>query len=165
MKKIFTIFSIALLFSAGAAAQAAKSIYFELGGPGLASINFDTRFGNKEDGIGARVGIGGFSIDGTSAVFIPIGVNYLLGKDQRNYFEMGGGITPTFVKDDLLDEDETFSGTFGHLLFGYRLQPVNGGFTFRAFMCPIFGNGGFVPYYGGISFGYKFGGGSRNGGK
>jgi len=37
------------------------------------------------------------------------------------------------------------------------LQPQNGGFTFRAFINPIFGEFGFIPYYGGVSFGYKFG--------
>lgn len=157
MRKLFVSLFILIFLVSGAGAQSAKSIYFELGGPGLASINFDTRFGNREDGIGARVGFGGFSVDGTTAIFIPIGVNYLLGKDNRNYFEVGGGITPTFISDDLVDEDGNFSGTFGHLIFGYRLQPANGGFTFRAFMCPVFGQGGFIPYYGGLSFGYKFG--------
>lgn len=158
MRKAATLAFIFLIISAASYGQAAKSVYFELGGPGLASINFDTRFTNKEDGIGGRIGIGGFSIDGTSAVFVPIGVNFLLGKDQRNYFEIGGGVTPVFISDDIIDDDGSFTGTFGHLVFGYRMQPVNGGFTFRAFICPVFGEGGFIPYYAGISFGYKFGG-------
>ena len=128
----------------------------------MASINFDTRFGNREDGLGGRVGIGGFKVEETSAIFIPIGINFLLGKDSRNYSEIGGGITPTFISDDLIEEDGNFTGTFGHLVFGYRLQPANGGFTFRAFMCPVFGEGGFIPYYAGVSFGYKF---SRSGSK
>jgi hypothetical protein len=131
----------------------AKSIYFELGGPGLASVNFDTRFGKKEDGIGGRIGIGGFSIDGEGVVFLPIGVNYLLGKDNRNYFELGAGVTPVFGSGDAGDN---FSATFGHILFGYRMQPQNGGFLFRAFISPVFGEWGFFPYYGGVAFGYKF---------
>lgn len=162
MKKQVTLFIFSILFSAALSAQSAKSIFFELGGPGLASINFDTRFGNREDGLGGRVGIGGFKVEETSAIFIPIGINFLLGKDSRNYFEIGGGITPTFISDDLIEEDGNFTGTFGHLVFGYRLQPANGGFTFRAFMCPVFGEGGFIPYYAGVSFGYKF---SRSGSK
>jgi hypothetical protein len=161
MRKTATIVLVFLLISGASFGQAAKSVYFELGGPGLASVNFDTRFGAKEDGFGGRIGVGGFSIDGTSAVFVPIGVNYLLGKDNRNYFEVGGGVTPVFINDDFLDEDDSFTGTFGHLVFGYRMQPAAGGFTFRAFICPIFGNGGFIPYYAGLSFGYKFGGGKR----
>ena len=130
--------------------------YVELGGPGLASFNFDTRFAPKEDGIGGRVGIGGFSLDGESVIFVPIGLNYLLGKDTKNYFEIGGGVTPVFAKSSL--DDDNFSTTFGHILFGYRMQPKEGGFLFRAFISPVFGSGFFIPYYGGVSFGYKFGG-------
>jgi hypothetical protein len=162
MKKQVTLFIFSILFVGALSAQSAKSLFFELGGPGLASINFDTRFGNREDGLGGRVGIGGFKVEETSAIFVPIGINFLLGKDSRNYFEIGGGITPTFISDDLIDDDGNFTGTFGHLVFGYRLQPLNGGFTFRAFMCPVFGEGGFIPYYAGVSFGYKF---SRSGSK
>lgn len=163
MKKTAIIAFIFMIVSGASYGQAAKSVYFELGGPGLASFNFDTRFTPKEDGIGGRIGVGGFSIDGSSVIFVPIGVNYLLGKDSRNYFEVGGGVTPVFISDDFLgdDDDDNFTGTFGHLAFGYRMQPVNGGFTFRAFICPVFGSGGFIPYYAGISFGYKFGGGKN----
>ncbi|HET9430790.1 MAG TPA: hypothetical protein VFO70_06420 [Chitinophagaceae bacterium] len=157
MKKILLLTVLAFIIAINAKAQAAKSIYFELGGPGLASVNFDTRFSSREGGLGGRIGVGGFSVDGTSAVFIPIGINYLLGKDTKNYFEIGGGITPTIVSDTWNDETDTFTGTFGHLIFGYRLQPQHGGFTFRAFICPIIADGGFIPYYAGISFGYKFG--------
>ena len=151
MKKYILFFALAFCFYQRSFSQA-KSVYFELGGPGLASINFDTRFSSGEAGVGGRVGIGGFSIDGEGAVFIPVGLNYIVGKDKRNYFEIGGGVTPVIGTGDVGD----FSETFGHLLFGYRMQPVNGGFTFRAFINPIFGKGFFLPYYAGLSFGYKF---------
>lgn len=155
MKRIL-IATIALILTAGAArSQAAKNVFFELGGPGLASFNYDTRFGPREDGFGGRIGVGGFSIDGDGAVFIPIGINYLLGKDQKNYFEMGGGVTPVIISGST--SDDNFTSTFGYLNFGYRLQPAKGGFTFRAFITPVFGSWGFFPYWGGVSFGYKFG--------
>ncbi len=153
MKKLLFIFTLALASYHVANAQSAQSVYFELGGPGLASFNYDTRFTGREDGIGGRIGVGGYSIDGEGVVFLPIGINYLLGKDSRHYFEIGGGATPIFGDNG---GDGTFSELFGHLVFGYRLQPINGGFTFRVFLCPIFGNGDFVPYYAGLSFGYKF---------
>ena len=168
MRKLFTFFLLAFLQPAGAGAQAAKSVYFELGGPGLASFNFDSRFGNKEDGFGGRVGIGGFALssdngnggtDKVGVVFIPIGINYLLGKDGKNYFELGGGVTPVIASSSF--DSENFSTTFGSIWFGYRLQPKDGGFTFRAFINPIFGGFGFIPYYGGVSFGYKFGKGGK----
>ncbi|MBP7239455.1 MAG: hypothetical protein KBA14_04480 [Saprospiraceae bacterium] len=153
MKKISLIFTLAMAAFHFASAQSAQSVYFEIGGPGIASFNYDTRFSGKEGGIGGRIGVGGLSIDGEGVVFLPVGINYLLGKDSRHYFEIGGGVTPVFGTSD---GDGTFSELFGHLVFGYRLQPLNGGFTFRAFMCPIFGNGDFIPYYAGLSFGYKF---------
>lgn len=155
MKKLAVVFFVFIIGSEAVNAQAAKSIYFELGGPGLASFNFDTRFSPKEDGIGGRIGFGGFSVEGDGAVFVPIGINYLLGKDTKNYFEIGAGLTPVFVSDGSGDGD--FTETFGHLIFGYRMQPLKGGFTFRAFICPVFNGNGFIPYYGGVSFGYKFG--------
>ena len=52
-----------------APAQAAKSMYFELGGPGIASFNFDFRFGKRQDGLGGRVGFGGFYVDGSGAAY------------------------------------------------------------------------------------------------
>ncbi len=139
----------------------AQSVYFELGGPGLASVNYDMRFQKTEGGFGGRVGVGGFSIsdngDRVSAIFLPIGVNYLIGKDERNYFEIGGGVTPVFISGRSSGSSSgSFTSTFGHLNFGYRLQPKNGGFLFRAGIVPIFGEGGFIPYYFGLSFGYKF---------
>jgi hypothetical protein len=136
--------------------KSAKVIFFELGGPGLASINFDCRFQKKEDGIGGRIGLGGFSIDGEGAMFIPIGLNYLFGKDQRNYFELGGGLTPVFLTGSNSSNNGNFETTFGHLNFGYRRQPKEGGFFFRAAINPVFGKNFFWSYYGGIAFGYKF---------
>jgi hypothetical protein len=159
MKNTTIIF---LLFLASAntvmAQGAAKAVYFELGGPGLASVNYDMRLNNKQDGIGFRAGIGGFSVEGTSALFIPLAINYLIGKDKKNYFEFGGGVTLVSINDNYISDtnDNNFNTTFGHLYFGYRLQPKDGGFLFRAGMTPIFNSHGFVPYYAGISFGYKF---------
>ena len=156
MKKIIFFFFLGFILHQSAGAQeTAKSVYFELGGPGLASFNFDTRFSKKENGIGGRIGFGGFYVDGEGAVFLPIGINYLIGKETKHYFELGAGVTPVFVTDAV--DAENFTETFGHILFGYRLQPPKSGFTFRAFISPVFGDGYFIPYFGGVSFGYKFG--------
>lgn len=164
MKTTFLSFVMMLLAVAdGVAQKAAQSVYFELGGPGLASINFDTRFTKTQNGIGGRVGVGGFSIrvsdgqnnsESATVVFVPVGLNYLIGKNTKNYFELGAGVTPVFASSSA--SDENFTSTFGHINFGYRLQPEKAGFTFRAFITPVFGKFGFLPYYGGVSFGYKF---------
>lgn len=160
MRKILLLL-ITISVSLIVEAQSAKSINFELGGPGLASLNFDTRFGPKEDGFGGRIGVGGFSLrsdgEGVGVIFIPVGLNYLIGNDEKNYFEIGAGVTPVFASSTF--DSDNFSTTFGHVLFGYRMQPRKGGFIFRAFISPVFGEFGFLPYFGGVSFGYKFGSG------
>lgn len=167
MKKIF----LALLVFASASVNAqkhfqdevtspAKAMYVELGGPGVASINYDMRFTKSESGIGGRIGVGGFSIndgiDKVGAVFIPIGVNYIMSKDSRHYFEVGGGVTFVSTHASSGTDEGNFSSNFGHLNFGYRLQPKDGGFFFRAAINPVFGKGFFLPYYAGLGFGYKF---------
>src|SRR5258708_31627696 len=139
MKKFLVAFLV--IISVKAYAQSpAKSIYFELVGPGIAAVNFDMRFAKSESGIGGRIGLGGFSVgSGTekaTAVFIPVGLNYLLGKDGRHYFELGGGATFVSSRDQV---GGNFSSTFGHLNFGYGLQPTEGGFLFRAAITPVFG--------------------------
>lgn len=171
MKRIILLTGILFFTAYSANAQkAAKSVFAELLGPGLASINYDMRIQKTEDGLGFRVGIGGFSLratyfdgsnsytDRTSIVTIPLGLNYLLGKDSKHYFELGAGATIVTLKnrDSYVFNNDRFTGSFGHLNFGYRLQPKDGGFLFRAAINPLFGNGSFVPYYAGIAFGYKF---------
>jgi hypothetical protein len=151
MKKLLVVLIGSMVLSNSSFAQ---SFYAELGGPGLASLNFDTRFSKTNGGFGGRAGIGGFSLDGSGVIFIPVGLNYLLGKDNRSFFELGAGVTPVFTTGNASGD---FSETFGHVILGYRMQPADGGFTFRAFVSPVFGSGFFIPYYGGVSFGYKFG--------
>ena len=115
--------------------------------------------------LGFRVGVGGYTLtdnygdgysDKNTALFIPLGLNYLLGKDGKNYFETGAGVTIVSISNSYNNGSDQFSTTFGHLYFGYRLQPKKGGFLFRAGIVPIFNKYGFIPYYAGISFGYKF---------
>ncbi len=158
MKKVILGFLLITATYTSYAQKAAKAVYAELGGPGVASLNFDTRFAKKEDGIGGRIGFGGFNIDGTSAIFLPIGINYIISKDKKHYFELGGGFTYVNYNDDFFnDEDKgAFQTSFGHLNIGYRVQPADGGFFFRAAINPVFGKGFFIPYYAGVGFGYKF---------
>jgi len=168
MKTLFkitiTTLAIIALFVKPTAAQTdggprAQNVYVELGGPGLLfSANYDTRFSNRRDGMGGRIGAGYISVDGNSLFTLPIQANYLLGK-QGKYFEIGLGAT--FVstdgnsRDEFLSFDDT-SNVIGTMTFGYRYQPVNGGFNFRASINPVFNSSNFVPYFAGISFGYTF---------
>ncbi|WP_342644442.1 hypothetical protein [Mucilaginibacter sp. CSA2-8R] len=137
----------------------AQNIFVELGGPGLLlSANYDTRFGLRRDGIGGRAGLGYISLDGNSILTVPLQVNYLLGKKGK-YFEIGLGAT--IINTSGNNHEDFFSiedatGAIGTMTFGYRYQPEDGGFNFRAAVTPIFNSTGFMPFFGGISFGYTF---------
>jgi len=48
MKKFILVFTLALAAFHFASAQSAQSVYLELGGPGLVSLNYDTRFKGQE---------------------------------------------------------------------------------------------------------------------
>jgi hypothetical protein len=140
---------------AGARAQ---NVFVELGGPGLLlSANYDTRFTQRHDGIGGRIGAGYISISDNSLFTLPLQLNYLLGKNNR-YFEMGIGAT--FINshgdsNDFLSLDNAKS-VIGTMSFGYRYQPEDGGFHFRAALTPIFDSSTFFPFFGGIGVGYTF---------
>lgn len=155
MKKIFFVFMLAMAAFHFATAQSAKSVYFELGGPGIASLNYDFRFSGRQGGIGGRIGVGYSKLvsDGNSVSYLPLGINYLIGR-EKHFFELGAGITPVIGNEN--GGDTALAESFGHLLFGYRFQPIANGFTFRAFVCPVFNSLDFVPYYAGLSIGYKF---------
>jgi hypothetical protein len=155
MRKLIFVFAFVFAAFHFTSAQSAQSVYFELGGPGIASFNYDTRFSGREGGIGGRIGAGYSKLvsDGISVFYLPLGINYLIGK-EKHFFELGAGVTPGIGNEN--GGDTALSETFGHLLFGYRFQPINNGFTFRAFVCPVFNSIDFIPYYAGLSAGYKF---------
>ncbi len=166
MYKKLLLICFASIFSIISKGQkAAKSLYFEAGSPGVASINYDMRFNKKDDGLGFRAGFGGVAIDGDGLLAIPIGLNYLVGKDKKNYFEIGTGLTilTTFTRQYLYYgngnsdyKTQKEDDSFGHIYMGYRYQPKNGGFLFRAGIAPVFSKTLFFPFVPSISFGYKF---------
>lgn len=135
----------------------AQNIYVEFLGQGLLfTANYDTRFSNKRNGIGGRIGIGGIGGGGDSFVSIPVSLNYLLG-EGKNFFEIGLGATYASVSGN---SDSIFSDggntVIGTMSFMYRLQPIKSGFSFRGGFTPIFTKDGFIPYYAGLSLGYTF---------
>lgn len=148
-----------------------KSIFVETGGAGLnfLSFNFETRFARQLNGLGLRVGVSFMGGDSSGVATLPAQLNYLLGNRGR-YFEMGAGATLFHGYSDLFsskrydgdNRKETYTKLIGTLTFGYRYQPVKGGFTFRAGFAPIFttkedGEGFiFIPYIPYLSLGYSF---------
>jgi hypothetical protein len=140
------------------------ALFMELGGAGLAlSMNYDTRFSNRVDGLGIRMGVG-FSFTKDPAFFtVPVALNYLVGRNG-NYFEVGAGLTYLDITNTKGFNDVSIGGSadlpndqylFVTTCFGYRRQPIHGGFNFRGGVSPVFVNGemGILPY---ISLGFNF---------
>ena len=162
-----------------------QSVYVELGGAGLPySFNYDFRFDKTRlDSWGMRVGAGGFATSNESFFSMPIMVNKLYGRGPH-YFEMGFGFTffafdqqydDYYCYDGFIDQNGNWVCTdtsgpsysfildvdgspsiMGTLNFGYRRIPVDGGFTWKVNLNPIFNNNGFWPLYAGVGFGYAF---------
>jgi len=150
------------------------------------SFNYDFRFDkDRLDSWGMRVGAGGYALSNENFFTLPIQINKLMGKGPH-YFEMGAGATlvafktssysfcrsgsydqfGNFICDDtfISRSDETefildINGSpnlMGTLTLGYRRIPVDGGFTWRANLTPIFNSNGFWPLWFGVGFGYAF---------
>ncbi|MBK9106950.1 MAG: hypothetical protein IPM92_00850 [Saprospiraceae bacterium] len=154
MKKKF-IYLFALVFTLNMGySQSNQSVYAELLGNGLIfSFNYDTRFTAKPTGIGGRAGLGYIGKGDNGAVLIPFQLNWLLGKNGK-YFELGLGATYVGGTEEFFEEDiDHFVGT---MTFGYRRQPEDGGFMWKAAITPVLADGFFWPYYVGFSLGYAF---------
>jgi hypothetical protein len=170
-------FAVAILAVTAAAATAAaqapvpsarNGMYFELGGNAiLYSLNYDHRFTNTWTG---RAGLMFVSAEGTdpdtgdridvSLGVVPVMVNALLGRGTHRLelgvgplFAVGGGE----IEDAEVGDVEEFSGAGlagVTSTFGYRRQPLGGGFLFRAGLTPFYSGG--LQIWAGISAGWSF---------
>jgi hypothetical protein len=161
VRKFFFLSVILLSETGQGQTKNASQVYLELlGAGGGFSLNFDSRFGEKENGLGYRVGIGGeytysSSLGSSKALTIPVGLNYLFGAN-KHHFELGAGATPFFGDETYYPR--TYWGT--NFSAGYRLTPFNKkGFSFRAgYMQWIMfysDKTEYSPFFY-LSFGYRF---------
>ncbi|HEV8286625.1 MAG TPA: hypothetical protein VGQ09_20090 [Chitinophagaceae bacterium] len=151
---------------------ATNSFFAEAGGPGIAfSANIDKRFTNSHIGFGGRLGIGFVSADEmvynpsngyydynqTSAITLPLQLNYIFGKlSSPHSFEIGAGVTYISKKLEIMNFYEDMqTQVFGTFAFMYRRQPANGGFSWRIGFTPIFAKS-YIQPFGAASVGYNF---------
>lgn len=151
-----------------------QNIYVELGGNGIAfNATYESRFRKSSDGPGFKAGLGGFTGSFEKVFTLPVGVNWLLTKDNKHFFELGAGATflhyedtydwgwsggsyqpyPVDVAGLTIDEKNS---VFGHLTLGYRRQPSAGGIMWGVAVTPQFNQNGFWPIWFGVKFGYSF---------
>lgn len=130
------------------------SVYAELGGnSGLYSLNYDYTFSMSEKtqiAFGSGFGLYNIlphdSFSGRKNIYyLTPGMNFLFGKNSH-HFETGINVL-------------LIGTVIPSLRFGYRYQPVKGGFLFRIAFTPMVSVGtidGTIVPWGGLSFGYTF---------
>lgn len=139
-----------------------NSIYIEGLGPGIFySINYDRTFGD----FAGRVGFSYISVSASattngnttseahaSFMTIPLTLSYIGIGSKKHIFEVGAGATIVHVGAGgsafAVDEKSgsaSATAVLGNMIFGYRMQPPDGGFLLRAGLSPIFGGGSFIP--------------------
>lgn len=90
-QQISTISDIEMKLPPGEGARA-QNVFVEIGGQGLLfTANYDTRFGNRRNGLGGRIGIGYIAADGDNATTIPVSLNYLLGNSGKHFLKLDLG--------------------------------------------------------------------------
>ncbi|MBA4299750.1 hypothetical protein SAMN03080617_00469 [Algoriphagus alkaliphilus] len=140
----------------------------------------------KMDSWGMRVGVGGYATENESFFSLPVMVNKLYGKgphyfemglgmtffafdeNRYNYSYCANGYydsTGNYICNTMVNEQYKYEfilpvdgspSVMGTMNFGYRRVPVDGGFTWRLNLTPIFNNNGFWPLFAGAGFGYAF---------
>ena len=165
IKRMLTAASVTLVLSSGFAQN--NTIYLELLGNGLLySINYDRMV---TDNISVRAGYGGLTVSNMTVssgvivtedikiTLIPVLANYLRGEGNHK-LEIGGGIV--LVSFDYTGNvaDVDFSlgadGSIPTANLGYRYQKSEGGFFFKASLCPFFAETMVTSV--GLGFGYSF---------
>lgn len=136
--------------------EANNAVYIELLGASLIySINYDRRFGD----FAARAGLMYFAVGASagadasasvSLLGIPLSATYVGLGSKKHSFEVGGGVTIYHASGSSntlgVKSDGSATTALGHLILGYRLQPVDGGFFLRAGVSPVIGSGVFLPW-------------------
>lgn len=148
-----------------------QNFYVELGGNGMAfNVVYESRLRRSADGAGIKIGAGGFSSSTENLFTVAVGPNWLLSRDNKNFFEVGFGATYLYYDDkwSYFSSYEEYpvdivgltvdhrNSVYGHLTLGYRRQPANGGITWGAAITPHFNQNGVWPLWVGLKFGYSF---------
>jgi hypothetical protein len=175
MRTITSIFLLAAMsgkgFSQATPTSHALQLQLEFFGPGAAwSLNMDSRFLKKENGLGFRVGIGITPLallkdpcnEGSLNSF-PVGINYLFG-NTKNLLELEAGGVLLFMsgtKRNCLNMEKNFlseeTTNYWFTSVGYRHQPVHKkGLTYRVFVSPLYQKEFPVKFWGGGSIGFRF---------
>lgn len=133
---------------------AKETVFLELLGNGFAySLNYE-RLLNEQ--YACRIG---FSTLPPYYYFLPLTASYFIGQNEHRFEMGGGGVLALLPK--LQPSTPIIPAFFLVLRFGYRYQPLNGGFNFAVTFTPLWDVGynlwsPRVSPWGGISLGWGF---------
>lgn len=138
-----------------------QAIFMEIKGSGVnLTFNYDTRLSSKNNGFGARIGVGYFGDRFQNAINIPVEISYLVG-NRNNFVELGTGIVwgnYNEVSDDQIGFAAIYitplDGFGLNLNIGYRYQKP-GRIMYKLNFTPLFTTTQVYPLAG-ISCGYSF---------
>ena len=154
--------------SQAAAPSAVNAVYFELGGNAIVySVNYERRLSDTWSGRAGFMIVSASGVDvdtgdqvDASVAIIPLMANALVGRGTHRLelgigplFAIGGGQ----VEDAEVGDVDEFSaaGLAGVTsTFGYRRQPRDGGFVFRASLNPFYSER--PQLWAGLSVGWAF---------
>lgn len=135
-----------------------NTVYGELGGNGVfLSLNYERQLGTKP-GLGVHAGLGNADIHENFAFTIPIGVDYLFNiSNQKSFIEAGAGVTWA-----LQNIWHGYNNTEPHKYtprfipsIAYRHHTPYG-LMWKISASPDFAKNNVVPFYPGISIGWRF---------
>lgn len=140
--------------------ERAQNLFFELGGQGLQySVNYDTRFSDRRNGFGGRIGLGFFTSKGNKIANIPLSLNYLLGKG-RHFAEFGVGTSVLLSNSSGPPAPGYFPPAKSIVYYttnmSYRFQPIHKGIFLQTGVGPVFNTNFELVFYFGIGLGYTF---------
>jgi hypothetical protein len=179
--KICIVIGLTIAASAPAMAQehqvtsskpliAKNALYVELGGNGVGyTLNYERRIAEQASlrvggmfwKASATASSGGDSVSSSATMaIVPVMANFLGLGTANHKLEVGAGVAMAYFSGEASNSiGDKVSGTgmvpMGTATLGYRYQPRDGGFLFRAGYTPVF-NKDFVFHWGGVSFGYGF---------
>jgi hypothetical protein len=170
MKYLLVVVVVKLMFSANVVIaqnisspnqsieEIKNTIYLEVGGSAIVySINYERRI---TDNLWWRLGASYVpeAIALVEIVTFPIGISYLIGKDDK-HLELGFAVTPTYTNSDFFTDKSNRKehGIIIGPIIGYRFQPKRLDVIFKLAFTPLFTTfeAKFLPF-GGLSLGYSF---------
>jgi len=151
MKHFFLAISLLACFCAFSQSRRTAA-FLEMGGPANLSLNWDTRFSKKANGLGLRTGAGMIlakeNSQHTSNFSVPLEINYISKIQDYLFLELGAGLLYQNISYNNKNSpvDSGASHLSEYLDFAVRYYLPGQRFFFRAAYTPVFNAPNSIPF-------------------